>query len=141
MITTLDIVDFLYGYLSNSSLPGNLNGGAIYKHQRLIGSIKNDVVINCLPVNNEDLQKAIANVNVYVKNMPVNKGGLVDHLQPDHGRLKHLATMVVNLLQDYYNDDGWHIDVQQQNLMSDDELTEHYINIRVEFYNINESNY
>lgn len=134
MKTTLDIEDILWTFLNSSSLKGSVNGG-VYKRRRPTGSTKEDVVINCLPVNNLQVQSAVANVNIHVPNKVQNISGIEDSY-PDHARLKALGNIAVSLLVDQWNT-GYNFDVQQQNVFEDEDGKSHYVNIRLDFYSIN----
>lgn len=131
MKTTLDIVDILFTALDASSLKAAITG-TICKHKRDFNSGLEDVVINCLPVNNQQLQNCIANVNIHVPDQMINSGG-AENKQPNHVRLKALATMATDILKDNWQTD-LNFDVQQQNLFEDPEAGDHYINIRLEFF-------
>lgn len=135
MKTTLDIEDILWTFLDSSSLKTSVNGG-VYKKKRPAGSTKEDVVINCLPVNNLQIQSAVANVNIHVPNKVQNISGIQDDSQPDHARLKELGNAAVSLLVDQWNND-YTFDVQQQNVFEDEDGKSHYVNIRLDFYSIN----
>lgn len=138
MKTTFNLVDILWGKLKASPLATAINGG-IYKYRRPINSRKEDVLINCLPVDNNQMQQAIANVNIHVPNQVHTLNGAVDDSQPNHVRLSELADLAIAALTDVWAED-YNFDVQQQILFSDDEANDHYINIRIEFNNINLSN-
>lgn len=131
MKTTLDIVDTLFTVLDGSSLKTAITG-TICKHKRDFGSESEDIVINSLPVNNNQLQNAIANVNIHVPDLMVNNNG-AESTQPNHTRLKTLAAMAVDILIDNWTAD-LNFDVQQQNIFEDREAGDHYINIRIEFF-------
>lgn len=135
MKTTLDLVDIIWDRLNSSPLKASITG-KLYKHRRPVNSQSEDVVINSLPVNNEQLQQAVANVNVHVPNLELQVNGAVDRSQPDHTRLKSLAALAIESLQEVWEDD-YTYDVQQQLLIEDPEAGDHYVNIRLEFYNIN----
>lgn len=137
MITTLDIVDILWTKINASALKTALgSGGGVYKHQRPLNSAKEDVVINSLPVNNAQLQQAIANVNVYVPDKTINQNGAQSKV-PDHVRLDALAAIAVQVLKEEYSADAYHYELQQQSLIPDEASNSHFINIRIEFFNIN----
>lgn len=134
MKTTLDIEDILWSFLKNSSLKTSISGG-IYKRKRPSGSKAEDIVINCLPVNNLQVQSAVANVNIHVPNKVQNISGIQDSI-PDHARLKALGNEAVSLLVDQWDSD-YNFDVQQQNVFEDEDGKGHYVNIRLDFYSIN----
>lgn len=131
MMTTLDIVDLLYVKLDASALKTAISG-TINKHRRVADSDKEDVVINCLPVNNEQLQKTIANVNIHVPDLQIEVNGVQDK-QPDHARLQTLAALAIGILNDNWTS-TLNYDVQQQVIIEDREAGDHYINIRIEFF-------
>ncbi len=136
MRNTFDIVDLLYGFLiADTDITGAISGG-IYKHNRPLNSDKEDVVIGSLPVNNDQLQQTVPNINIHVPNLKLTKGTIQDNTQPDTKRLKTLTALLVTKLDDKTFDDYW-FEVQQQTLFSDEETNEHYSNIRLNFYSIN----
>jgi hypothetical protein len=137
MINTLDIIDVLWARANTSNLKPSLSGG-IYKNRRPASSDKEDLVINSLPVNNEQLQVAVANVNIHVPDITVNVNNIQDR-QPNHERLKILTGLAIPIFTDQWVGD-YHYDVQQQTIIQDEEANSHYINIRIEFFNINISN-
>jgi hypothetical protein len=138
MKTTLDTVDIVWQLLDASALKDDLSG-AIFKHRRPVASDKEDVVVNSLAVNNTQLQQGLVNVNIYVPNLSITVNEATDGSQPDHVRLKELASMACGILDDNWDLD-FNFDVQQQVVIMDEETKEHYINIRLNFYSINISN-
>ena len=131
MMTTLDIVDILWSRADGSSLKSSING-SLCKHRRDPNSTKEDIVFNCLPVNGEQLSKAIANVNVFVPDIEVEANGQIDK-QPNHTRLKALASEAVGIYKENWTAD-LNYSVQQQVLIADPDSGCHYINIRIEFF-------
>jgi hypothetical protein len=138
MMTSLDMVDVLFQVLWNSSLRNNISG-SIYKYKRPASSTKEDVVINSLPVNNLQLQTAVLNVNIHVPNVVATLNGSQDNSIPNTKRLKAIVDEAIPMLKDRWAQD-YNFDIQQQNLFEDDNGTSHYINIRIDFYNINTLN-
>jgi hypothetical protein len=137
MITTLDLVNIIWQRLNGSQLKTTITGG-VYK-KRPAGSQTEDVVINCLPINNLDLQTAIVNVNIHVPNITIQVGTVQDSTQPNFERLQELAAIAIAVLTDVWAGD-YNYDVQQQTMIEDEEAGDHYINIRIEFFNINIKN-
>ncbi len=132
MKTTLDLVDLVYEVLKTSSLKSSITG-KVYEYQRPVNSNVEDVVINSLPITNDQLQEAIVNVNVFVPNLEVEETGDISRQVPNITRLKTLAGLAVQNLTDGISGDyTW--DVQQQTLMEDDESKQHFINIRIQFF-------
>lgn len=135
MISTLEIIDKLYLQLNVADVKAAINGG-VYKSKRHINSNKVDIVIGCLPTNNLQLQTSVANVNIHVPNLVITNNGVQDNTQPDFAKLRSLTTLVISKLKDKWAGDYW-FDVQQQNTFSEEDINEHYSNIRVNFYSLN----
>jgi hypothetical protein len=137
MKTTFELETLLWHYLRESAFATELRGG-FYKHKRPIGSQAEDVVIVSLPINNLEVQTAVVNVNIHVPNMSLKMQGQVDARMPDLKRLKELADIALPLLKEYWDPQGdWCFEVQQQNVFEDEDGSNHYINIRLDFYSIN----
>ena len=134
MKSTLDIVDDIWKVLDVSPLKDEITG-SIYKHTRPAGSLLEDVVINTLPITGNQIQEAVANVNIHVPDIEVNVNSVIDK-QPNHLRLKALCFIALTSLSDNWDGD-YNFDVQQQTLLKDENGGDHYINIRIDFYNIN----
>jgi hypothetical protein len=141
MKTPIEIVDDLHQFIKESSLQQALKtGGGVYKITRPTGSTKEDVVINCLPVPNTQLQLTIANVNLHVPDISISKNGTVTKV-PDIKRLNELAVIAWDLLKENYENSEYHWELQQMTNPFEDEVAgSHYINIRIEFYSLNISN-
>jgi len=134
MITTLEILDLIYGELKGSELDIAANGG-LYKMQSPFDSNKEDIVINCLPVTNEQIQKATVNVNIYVPDLKVRISGKQQTV-PDIERLQFLAAKAVQKLESIYYA-GYSIEVSHQGLLKEEAVNQHFVNIRIEFRFIN----
>lgn len=135
MMTTLEAVNIVWRILNDSALKNALSG-SIYKLKRPLNSAKEDVVVNSLPINSEQLQYGVINVNLHVPNLVITANGAQDYTQPDFVRLKELSATAIPLLTDVW-DDGWHFDVQQHTVIEEAEVNEHFVNIRLEFYAVN----
>lgn len=131
MKSTFHIVDILFAALDSSAIKSVITG-SICKQNRDFNSGKEDIVINSLPVNNEQLQEAIANVNIHVPDLVVNAGG-GESFQPNHVRLKELTDLAIPILNNIQGAD-YYFTVQQQQTFSDAEAKDHYSNIRIEFF-------
>lgn len=135
MISTLEIIDKLYLVLNVPALKNAITGG-VYKQRRPLNSKKIDVVINSLPTNNLQLQTGLANVNIHVPNLVIGSGTAQDNTQPDFAKLRTISSIVIDLLKDQYTPDFWY-DVENQTVFPEDNINEHYSNIRVKIFNIN----
>src|SRR5689334_5227981 len=125
MRSTLNAVDLLYGILKSSSSVTNAISGKVYKDNRPMNSQKEDVVINSLPINMEQIQQALINVNVHVPNLRLNINGVTDNTQPDLARLDTLTTLVMTAVKDRVGTDYWFF-IQQQTLFPSDPIGEYY---------------
>lgn len=128
MKSTLDIVDILWSRADQSVLKTAISG-TICKHRRSPNSTMEDIVINCLPVGNEQLSKTFANVNIHVPDIEITVNGQTDK-QPDHVRLQALAALAIPVFNEVWIS-GMFYGVQQQQLFRDPEAGDHYINIRI----------
>jgi hypothetical protein len=131
MTTTSQIIDILFAKLKSSALASSITGG-IYKLRRPADSKKEDVVINCLPASNTQLQKVIANVNIHVPDLNITLNSQPD-TAPHMIRLEALGIMASDILADNWTD-SLNYDVQQEVIIEDREAGDHYINIRIEFF-------
>lgn len=133
MITTLDIIDIIYAKLKGSDLETAITG-SIHKLIRPVGSEVEDIVINCLPASNDQLQKATVNVNIYVKDEYLKIGS--NQYMPHYTRLNELAEMAIAQLKNV-NEDMYFYDITNQAVMQEREVNQHYVNVRIEFKYIN----
>ncbi len=133
--TTFDLVDTIYNVLSNNAGLTSVISGVVCK-KRLLNSRKEDVVIGSLPVNNDQIQQAVLNINVHVPNLKMTIEGKQDNTQPDTARLKLITGIVWQAIDDKFYADHWFY-VQQQNLFEEELTNNHYSNIRVNFFSIN----
>lgn len=133
MITTLEIENIIFLHLRDSALADEITG-KVYKRSRPPQSNVEDVVINCLPVNNAQLQAAVVNVNIHVPNIKVQAGNFTDGAHPNHPRMLELANIARGILDEQWGDD-YSFRVQQQNVFEDE--ADHYVNFRVDFNSIN----
>lgn len=137
MINTLEIVDELFLGLFVADVLGAITGN-VYKMQRPLDSKLVDIVINCLPTNNLQVQTAVANVNIHVPNLSLGSAAGVDNTQANIPKLRALTNLVISKLNDKYpSGKAFWYDVQQQNVFAEPNINEHYSNVRVNFYSIN----
>ena len=135
MKSPIEIVNDVWQHLnSGSSLKSAISG--IVCKKRPAGSTKEDVSINCLTVDNEQLQSGIVNVNIYAPNKVQQIGGVQDNSQPDYGRLETLSNLAKTDLDEVWLGDYW-FRIQQMLGPIEDENNQHYINVRLEYFNEN----
>lgn len=140
MINGLQIATILYQKLAASPVKDELTGG-IYKMARPVNSDKEDVVINVLALTSNQLQQAVANVNIHVPNLKLSTGTNQDGSQPDTARMEVLTGMVEAVLKEVRGQ-GYHFGVEQPGIMIREKSPngfsqEYYMNIRIRFFNIN----
>lgn len=134
MITSLEAVCILYNYVRTSELMTGPQkpSGSLYKFKRPFNSDKEDVVINSLPMNNEDLQEGVLNFNIHVPNI-----GTGDSSQPNTARLGVLTKAARQLLDEVWHAKADYMFYVQQDMTYQDNDQSWYQNIRVGFKNVN----
>lgn len=136
MKSTSEIIDYLYTHINVSDVRAAISG-KVYKMRRPVNSSKADIVIGCLPTNNLQPQTAVANINIYVPNLSVKVDGVQDISQPDQAKLRTLTTLVMGKIQDNWPTYG--LAIESQNIFADDDIKQHYSNIRVRVTLLNSS--
>lgn len=77
--------------------------GSIYLMERPKNSQKSDVVLNALPITNEQLQRGVFNVNIHAPNLKnIIIDGLPDETQPDIETLYAASNVVTPLLDNVF---------------------------------------
>ena len=97
------------------------------------------VVINSLPINANVMQKCYVNVNYHVKDL--NGGAGVGNV-PDIAKLEAGSAKVLEALKEVTTAasgtvPAYMIDFESQETFREDQLGEHYSNLRFSFKNIN----
>ena len=134
MKTTFEVSDLIYGIVNVPAVTSVITG-KVYKDQRPADSKKEDVVINCLPISVDQFQQATVNVNVYVNDLDVKIDGVPQRM-PNHSRLKQLSVIATGLLAKYFGTEQI-FKITSQSLIKENTLSQHYINIRIEYKNTN----
>lgn len=138
MISTLDIIQIVYDKLVASDLViGTTNdiSGQVYKITRPMDSVLEDIVVNCLPVTGDLIQLATVNVNIYVPDLHATVAGVRQYL-PNLARMDTLAAMAITAL-DNINTPGYYFYIASQVVYQEQAIHQHFINLRIEFKNIN----
>ena len=112
----------------------NSISGSVYPGKRPDGSRKEDVVVNCLPVTGDQLQKGVVNVNIHVPNLQITISGQADNSQPDLKRIQEIFEVIEPIIDDAIKNDT-DISIQQAILI--EEGNEHYLNIRLLTHTVN----
>lgn len=125
--TTDYIIDVAYSLLSSITVPK-------YRKTKPTKSTATEyVVINALPINAQTLQKCYFNVNYHVKDID---GGTSTGLIPNDTKLSAGAALVLTALEKVSGTD-YFIDFESQETIREEQLGEHYSNLRFSFKNIN----
>jgi len=97
MRTTAEMTQILYNVLNASTLKTTVNG-LIYKGERPINSVKEDVVIAPITVSGSDKQIGVANVNIYVPKIN-QKSGTTTSLMKDTKRISEILPVAKDALK------------------------------------------
>ena len=125
--TTDFVIDIIYSLLGSITVPK-------YRKTKPTKSTATEyVVINTLPINAQTLQKCYVNVNYHVKDFD---GGTSIGLIPDDTKLKAGSVLVLAALEKV-STTGYFIDFEGQETIREEQLGEHYSNLRFSFKNIN----
>lgn len=115
-------VGLVYGLLSSITKPK-------YRNTKPTASTASEyVVINALPINANVMQKCYVNVNYHVKDIAA---GTPDITKLEAGSVAVLAILKIVTTTAYL------IDFESQETIREEQLGEHYSNLRFSFKNIN----
>lgn len=134
MKTTIDLVGLIFGILdSSATLKSEISGSLYQFDSRPAGSDVEDIVINSITVQDGIIQSGVANINVHVPDKNV-AGDMAVYKVPNTERLGIITNIIKQLLGDTkgmaQGTTGLYIS-GFSNPIKEDELDEHYINIRV----------
>lgn len=130
MKQTYDIEAIMFGILTaTSALTSTITGG-IYPGQRPVNSIKEDIAINTITLSQDyEPQLGTSNVNIHVSDKKVTIGGVQQNVE-DRPRLKQLSNLVLTAIRST-KVTGLAIVVESQATISEPEIAQHYVNIRI----------
>lgn len=132
MKTTCDTDDVLFEILKAGSLIQEITGEVYPDGERALNSEKEDVTINSLPITNEQLQRSISNVNIFVPDIEVKTSKGVKWVK-NRARIAQLSVLAKEDLKDGVSGDfTW--DIEQQQVLKDEDSNSHFINFRIEFF-------
>ena len=125
--TTDYIIDIVYSLLGSITVPK-------YRKTRPTKSTAAEyVVINSLPINSQTLQKCYVNVNYHVKDIDQGIGvGFV----PNDTKLQAGSALILSALNQI-STTAYLIDFESQETIREEQLGEHYSNLRFSFKYIN----
>lgn len=130
MIADTKPVIILYDFISNSPLTSLISGG-VYRDVRLNGSGFEDIVINCLGLTGDWMQRGICNVNIHVPDLLISKGAVKQYVK-DVVRIDTLASQAVTTLKEFYTQ-NYFFKLANQSVIPQPDIHQHYINIRIDF--------
>ena len=130
MRQTYDLEEIVYGVLKGTTaLTSTLTGG-IYPGDRPDNSVAEDVCINTINLTQQYFpQIGTSNVNIHVPDKQVTIGGKPMKIE-DRSRLKTLAGIVLTALRSA-KITGLQLTVENQNVINEPEITQHFVNIRI----------
>lgn len=115
--------------LLNQSNVKTIISGKIYKDKRPIGSTKEDIVINSLPMTNTFFQDGVFNVNCYVPYISVKIDG-IDQNMPNNMRLEAVAKSVYPVLEDV-NKSQYVLSIVDHQTFQEEAEKASYLNFRI----------
>ena len=119
MFTTFDILDNIYDVLHDANYEN------IFKISKPVNTILDSyIVINTLDITPDILQQCHVNVNYHVRDIDKTKR------IANYETLQLGANALITTLDDY-NDGDIDISISFQRIMMEDDLPEHYVNIRL----------
>ena len=107
----------------------NLISGGIYRDKRPAGSVKEDIVINSIAMDNSFLQDGVFNVNCYVP-MLFKKINSIDQYLPNNIREEAISQAVYPLLEKVFRPQ-FNLAVVNHNSFTEDTEKATYINFRI----------
>jgi len=125
-MSTYKTTDYIIGIVY--SLLGSITKPKYLKTKPTASTAKEYVVINSLPINANVMQKCYVNVNYHVKDIAA---GIPDSTKIEAGSVAVLAILKKVSTTVYL------IDFEGQETIREEQLGEHYSNLRFSFKNIN----
>lgn len=127
------IKDDIYLYLSSSSLATAVNGKICKTGVRPKDSEKEDVVISVVANENGQIQEAVVNVNIYVKDCIKSDGQNIEATI----RLRELCNICSQILESGSGED-FRFTLESQRVIAVDDAKLHVINNRLNYKQVNE---
>lgn len=137
MLLSIDTDDILYRLLTrgSTSIKNSINGDVYVQGERPDGSALEDVVVNNLFTDEDFPQSGMSNVNIHVPDIIVNIGG-VEQYKCNREKIRELLTKVLVILRNA-NEEGISIAVDNETILQEEDIHQHYANIRVSWHIIN----
>ena len=127
MKTLKGFIDNLYSILNVSQVTNAIDGN-IYTYKRPLDRKNQDIVITQLPLKGRDIQKGVAHINCYVKDLSDDT--------PDIDNLHEVGSAVVNTLESYAGKtEFFELEFVNQDIVPDNEQRGwSYYSIRLNIY-------
>ena len=133
MKQTYDTDSILYVILKESTSITSVITGGVYPGSRPDNSIKEDVVVNTIALTQDSLpQIGTSNVNIHVADVTVTIDSVQQKVE-NRSRLKALTALVLDALRDA-TITGLAIVVETQTTIEEADVSQHYVNIRINWY-------
>lgn len=129
MKSDIEIEDELYSIIKDSPLDKATNGD-IYQgpDERPDNSQLEDIEIIVIANQNGDIEKATININIYVKDVPMQ--GKVRRNKP---RLRQLARLGNAMFKGAINMEGYRITLESQGTYRLHQVNQHYVNFKLNY--------
>lgn len=129
-----EAVRIVYGILRARSIFSEVNSN-MFKGKKPDNFIGECVVITSLPMSRDQLQVCRVIVNVFVPNVEIKKGNVIDKSQPNLPRIEALILQVDEVIQ--IDTDEISIRVEDDTVIENEGFNEHYGSLRLIFRNVN----
>lgn len=132
MIQTFDIDTELFRVMKSSSELTSAITGEIFTGERPVGSRAEDITINTPSLTQEFVpQRGYTNINIHVPDIPVIVDGR-GQKHADRYRMRILANMVVGIIR-AARIPGIGFVIEGQSVVPEPEISQHYINLRIDW--------
>lgn len=130
MKQVFDTDSILFGILNNSPVKNAISGSIYTGDDRPDDSDEEDIVINSIDLTQDyHPQIGTSNVNIYVKDMPVQIGGK-QQIKANRTRLKALSKRVLEVLR-AARVPGLMFTIDNQAFLPEKSVQQHYVNLRI----------
>jgi hypothetical protein len=119
---------WIFELLNQGNIKSTING-LLYKDKRPSGSIKEDIVINSVSMENSFLQDGVFNVNCYVPMISVNANGITQNM-PNTAREEAITQAVYPLLENIFRPQ-FNLTVVNHSTFEEVEEKATYVNFRI----------
>lgn len=134
-------IDIINGFVKVLDVPlvrsAMKTGGKVFPSKRPVNHKTECIVVNALPATGEQFQRCVANINIHVPNLKLNIGGESDNSHPDVERLKAISDVVLPILTEGLFENTVVTTIENTSIIEEQELYEHYLNIRVATRTVN----